>query len=122
MKLSRKRVEFLCRQQGTSIGQMLREAGVSPNAFYTLGRKDSVVPQSLIRISERLGVSVSALLDDVLTPTQRMKRLTAESDRISKRHRGVDRDNIRHTLLLLEEKPIERLRRALRRGQPINLR
>ena len=101
---------------------MLREAGVSRNAFYTLARKDSVVPQSVIRISEHFGVSVSELLDDVLSSTQRMKRLTAESNRISKRHTGVDRDNIRHTLLLLEEKPIERLRRALRRGRPINLR
>jgi hypothetical protein len=101
---------------------MLRGAGVSRNAFYTLARKDSVVPQSVIRISEHLGVSVSELLDDVLTSTQRMKRLTAESNRISKRHRVVDRDNVRHTLLLLEEKPIERLRRALRRGRPINLR
>ena len=101
---------------------MLREAGVSRNAFYTLVRKDSVVPQSLIRISERLDVSVSSLLDDTLTPRQRMKRLITESERILKQHRGVARDNIRHTLLPLEEKPIERLRRALRRGRPINLR
>jgi hypothetical protein len=122
MKISLRKVESLCQQQGTSIGQMLRDAGVSRNAFYTLARKDAVVPQSLIRISECLGAAVSALLDDVLTPTQRMKRLVAESDRISKGRSGVDRDNIRHTLLLLEEKPIERLRRALRRGRPINLR
>jgi len=122
VKVSLEKVESLCRKRGTSIGTMLREAGVSRNAFYTLARKDAVVPRSLIRISERLGVSVSALLDDVLTPTQRMKRLADKSDRISERHRGVDRDNIRHTLLLLEEKPIERLRRALRRGRPVNLR
>lgn len=101
---------------------MLREAGVSRNAFYTLARKDSVVPQSVIRISEQLGVSVSALLDDVLSPEQRMKRLITESNRIARRHRSVDRDNVRHTLLLLQEKPIERLRRALRRGRPVNIR
>jgi len=105
-----------------NVGSMLREAGVSRNAFYTLARKDSAVPQSLIRISESLGVSVSALLDDVLTPAQRMMRLIAESDRIAKRYRGVDRENVRHTLLLLQEQPIERLRRALRRGRPVNLR
>jgi hypothetical protein len=101
---------------------MLREAGVSGNAFYTLARKDSVVPQSLIRISEQLGVPVSALLDDVLPPEQRMKRLITEANRIARRHRSVDRDNVRHTLLLLQEKPIERLRRALRRGRPVNIR
>jgi hypothetical protein len=101
---------------------MLREAGVSRNAYYTLARKDTVVPQSLMRISERLGVSVSTLLDDLPFPSERMKRLMAEALRISKRHRGVDPDNVRHTLLLLEERPIERLRRALRRGRPFNLR
>jgi hypothetical protein len=75
-----------------------------------------------MRISEQLGVSVSALLDDVLPPEQRMKRLITESNRIARRHRSVDRDNVRHTLLLLQEKPIERLRRALRRGRPVNFR
>ena len=122
MKLSLGKVESLCQLHGTSIGQLLREAGVSSNAFYTLARKHTVVPRSLIRISEHLGVSVSALLDDVLTPTERMKRLIVETNRISKRHKAVDRDNIRHTLLLLDEKPIERLRRALQRGRPITLR
>jgi hypothetical protein len=101
---------------------MLREAGVSRNAFYTLARKNSVIPQSLIRVAERLNVSVSALLDDTVTPTVRIKSLIAEVDRISNRYRGVDRDNVRHTLLLLDDKPVERLRRALRRGRPFNLR
>lgn len=122
MKVSRQKVDSLCQRRGMSIGQMLREAGVSRNAFYTLVRKDSVVPQSLLRISERLGVSVSALLDDILAPVQRMQHLFAEADRIAKGRRGVDHDNVRHTLLLLEEKPIERLRRALRRGRSIDLR
>lgn len=122
MKISLEKIETLCRERGTSVAAMLREAGVSRNAFYTLARKDSVVPQSVIRLSEQLGVSVSALLDDVLPPEQRMKRLITESNRIARRHRSVDRDNVRHTLLLLQEKPIERLRRALRRGRPVNIR
>jgi hypothetical protein len=122
VKISLEKIETLCRERSTSVAAMLREAGVSRNAFYTLARKDSVVPQSLIRISEQLGVSVSALLDDVLSPEQRMKRLITESNRIARRHRSVDRDNVRHTLLLLQEKPIERLRRALRRGRPVNIR
>ena len=122
VKLSLEKVESLCRRQGMQIGQMLHEADVSRNAFYTLARKDFVVPQSLIRISEFLDVSVLCLLDDVLTPTQRIKRLLAESNRISRRNRDVDPDNVRHTLLLLNDKPIERLRRALQRGRPLNIR
>ncbi len=37
-------------------------------------------------------------------------------------HRDVDPDNVRHTLLLLNDKPIERLRRALQRGRRVNIR
>lgn len=122
VKVSSNKIETLCRREGTSLATVLREAGVSRNAFYTLARRDSVVPHSLIRIAERLDVRVSALLDDAPTPVERMRRLIAESNRIAKRHRGVDRENVRHTLLLLQEKPIERLRRALQRGRSVDLR
>ena len=101
---------------------MLEKAGVSRNAFYTLARKKSIVPQSLIRIAEHLGVSVSDLLDESFTPTERIKYLITEAKRILKRHKDADFDNVRHTLLLLDEKPIERLRRALRRGRSFNFR
>lgn len=122
MKISLDKVEALCREYGTSVAHMLREAGVSRNAFYTLARKESVVPQSLIRVSEYLGVPVSEVLDDVPPAVDRMKQLMDEANRIVKRHPDADPDNIRHTLLLLDEEPIERLRRALRRGRPVNIR
>jgi hypothetical protein len=122
VKLSMDKVEYECRRRDLNIGEMLREAGVSRNAFYSLARKDYVVPSSLILIAERLHISVSALLEDTDTPAERMKSLIAESERISKRNPGVDRDNIRHTLLLLNERPVERLRRALRRGRFIDIR
>jgi hypothetical protein len=98
------------------------EAGVSRNAFYSLARKDYVVPLSLIRIAERLDVSVAALLEETDTPTERVKSIAAESERIARLYPGVDRDNVRHTLLLLGERPVERLRRALRRGRFIDIR
>jgi transcriptional regulator with XRE-family HTH domain len=122
MRLSLEQVESLCEQRNTTTTQMLRDAGVSRNAFYTLARKDAVVPRSLIRIAEFLDVPVSALLDDTGTPTQKIESLLVETNRIVRRHRGVDRDNVRHTLLLLDEKPVERLRRALRRGRSIDIR
>jgi transcriptional regulator with XRE-family HTH domain len=122
MRLSLDKVESLCEQRNISAAQMLREAGVSRNAFYTLARKEAVVPRSLIRVAEFLEMPVSALLDDTGTPKQKIESLIAETDRIVKRHRGVDRDNVRHTLLLLDERPVERLRRALRRGRPVNIR
>ena len=122
MKLSLDKIEYLCRQRNEGIGEMLREAGVSRNAFYSLARKEYVVPRSLIHIAEHLGVSVSTFLDDTDTMAQRMRSLARETDRIVRQHGEVDRDNVRHTLLLLNEKPVERLRRALRRGRFVDLR
>jgi transcriptional regulator with XRE-family HTH domain len=116
------KVEYECRRRHLNIREMLREAGVSRNAFYSLARKDYVVPSSLILIAERLHISVSALLEETDTPAERMKSVIAESEHISKRYPGIDRDTIRHTLLLLSEKPVERLRRALRRARFVNIR
>lgn len=116
------KVAALCRRRGTGITDALRDAGVSRNAFYTLARREAVVPESLLQLAAHLGVPTSALLDDVPAPAERMKHLAREAARIARTHSGVDADNVRHTLLLLEEKPIERLRRALRRGRPVDLR
>ena len=122
MKLSLDRIGSICRENGSSIGSMLRGAGVSRNAFYSLARKRSVVPRSLIRIANYLGVSMSELLEESFTPTERMISLIAETDRITEKHSEADRDNVRHTLILLEDKPIDRLRRALRRGRSFDFR
>jgi hypothetical protein len=122
MRISLDKVEYECRRMDLNVGDLLREAGVSRNAFYSLARKDYVVPLSLIRIAERLNVAVSDLLDETETPVARMKAIAAASERISKRHPGADPENIRHTLILLNEKPIERLRRALRRGRFVAIR
>jgi hypothetical protein len=116
------KVEYECRRRGLNVGGLLREAGVSRNAFYSLVRKEYVVPPSLIRIAERLDVPVSTILEETDTPVERMKSLAAEAERIARRYPGAERDNIMHTLLLLNEKPVERLRRALRRGRFVDIR
>lgn len=122
VKISLNKVEYECRRRDLSVGELLREAGVSRNAFYSLARKDYVVPLSLIRIASQLDISVSDLLEETATPAARMKAIAAEAGLIAKRHPEVDRDNVRHTLILLNEKPVERLRRALRRGRFVDIR
>jgi hypothetical protein len=116
------KVDSLCKERNVRIGELLESAGVSRNAFYSVARRKSVVPGSMIRIAEHLGVSVSCLLEETPTPVARMRKLAAETQRILKKHGDCDRDNVRHTLLLLDEKPEERLRRALRRGRYFNFR
>ena len=45
------------------------------------------------------------------------RRLTARVTKIMAAHPNADPDNIRHTLILLEEPPLERLQRSLIRGR-----
>ncbi len=122
MKVSLEKVQYECRRKGKNVGSLLREAGVSRNAFYSLARKDYVVPMSLILVAEHLNVRVSDLLEESATPAARVRAIAVEAERISRRQPEADPDNVRHTLLLLDEKPIVRLRRALRRGRVVGIR
>ncbi len=122
MKLSLKKIETLCGKRNMNTGEMLDCANVSRNAFYSLARKKSVVPRSVVRLADYLGVSVSDLLEETPTPAERIRNIILETERVLKKHNDADYDNVRHTLLLLDEKPIDRLRRAIRRGRSFNFR
>jgi hypothetical protein len=45
------------------------------------------------------------------------RRLSQRVERILAAHPQADRDNVRHTLVLLEQPPLERLQRSLIRGR-----
>ena len=122
MKLSLDKVSDICSEKSINTADMLREAGVSRNAFYHLARKDTVVPRSVVQIADYLGVPISDLLEESPTPGARIRDIMSETKRIQGKFRDADRDNIRHTLLLLDEKPVERLKRAIRRGRSFNFR
>ena len=49
-------------------------------------------------------------------------RLTARVEQVLAAHPEADRDNVRHTLILLEQPPLERLQRSLIRGRATALR
>ena len=120
MKIAGEKLRRLCKQNGLTLSQLLKNAEVSKNAYYSLARNDSVLPKSILAIANHLGVQPSAFLEE-RPEENRWKILLEELDWISARNHHADRDNIRHTLLLLEEPPIERLRRALTRGQKLDL-
>ncbi len=112
-------VRRLCEEQGIPLTALLQESGVSRNAFYSLARRDSVLPRSLHAVAERLGVSPSVLLQEEGTLKQQGRALQRRVATIRERHPEIDHDTIRHTLILLSEKPVDRLRRALRRGRNV---
>jgi transcriptional regulator with XRE-family HTH domain len=121
MKLSGTMVKTLCNKRGIGLNNLLRDAGVSRTAYYSLARKDSVLPKSIRAIARQLNVRPSAFLEEESRAEQRALAVMANVQAIMREQPALNPDNIRHTLLLLHEKPIDRLRRALLRAQAIHL-
>jgi len=117
VRLSAERIKALCESRGTGLGPLLEAAGVSRTAYYSLVRKGSVLPKSVGAIARALAVPPSAILDELPAAERQARDLATAVERIVRRHPGASREDVRHTLLLLEEPPIERLRRALVRGR-----
>lgn len=95
---------------------MLRKARVSRTAYYSLARKDNVLPGSIRRIAKTLGVCPGDILVDEESLKAEARRVAERATEIAARNRGASPENIRHTLLLLRRDPVERLRGALRRA------
>jgi hypothetical protein len=101
-----------------TLSEALRRARVSRNAFYTLARRPTVVPGSVVALARALGAPVSSLLVEPGEPPQeRAMTLLREARAIHARHPRSSFENIWHTLQLLEESPGERLQGCLTRGR-----
>ncbi len=122
MQIDLNKIKAHCQAKGATLSKVLQNAGVSRNAFYSLARKESVVPKSILEIADQIGVSVSEILSEAPSPAERMKEIAEEASRIVSENPEADWDNVRHSLILLDEKPIERLRRSLRRGRQLDIR
>ncbi len=94
----------------------LRAAEVSRTAYYSLARKDSILPKSVGRLARVLGVSPAAFLTDEATAVARLRELQTQAEALHRRHPGADRDVMFRTLQNLDLPPLQRLRRALVRA------
>lgn len=121
MRIDLNRLRKLAGKRGLSLTAVLAEAGVSKTAFYHLVHKSSVLPASLCAIGEALSVRPGAFLTEENPEVTKIRRILNLTDRIAAGDPKLDRDNVRLTLLLLEEKPIQRLRRSLIRGRTSDL-
>jgi len=121
MRLSGDKVKKICRQRGLRLKDALEGAGVSRTAYYSLQRKDSVLPKSLLALAHFLDVEPVELLDKAVGPGLRARLLLRQVDRILAAHPEADRENVLHTLLMLEDSPAERLERGLARGRALDL-
>lgn len=116
MRLSAEQIRRLGGARGVGLGQLLRKARVSRTAYYSLARKDNVLPGSIRRIAKTLGVPPGEILVDEERLRAEARRVAEWAVEIAARNRGVSPENVRHTLILLRRDPIERLRGALTRA------
>ena len=121
MRLDADWIRGECVRREISLQALLHDAGVSRTAYYSLVRKDSVLPRSVCSLAGTLGVRPSALLVEAGPEEWRARAMLRKAERIVRRNPGTSFDNIWHTLVLLEEKPAERLRRSLLRGRAVDL-
>jgi transcriptional regulator with XRE-family HTH domain len=117
MRISTERVRELAASRGQSLSALLREAGVSRNAFYSLARRESVYPKTVSRVADALGVPETELFEAAPEQQKDVDRLVAEARRIAAKVPGIEFENVWHTLLVLRETPLQRLRGSLRRGR-----
>lgn len=117
MKIDVAKLNAITKKHGVTLSRALALAKVSRTAYYALARKDSILPKSIQALAGALGVRPGAFLAEATSAERRMRRLYKTLENILAKHPEADRENVLHTLLLLQEKPIDRLRRSLLRGR-----
>jgi transcriptional regulator with XRE-family HTH domain len=121
MRIDLDRLRKLAGKRGLSLTALLARSGVSKTAFYHLVHKRSVLPASLRAVADTLSVRPGAFLTEENPDVTKIRRVLTLTDRIVAGDPKLDPDNVRLTLLLLEEEPVQRLRRSLIRGRKIDL-
>lgn len=115
------RIKRLCARRGLSLEAFLESAGVSRTAYYSLARRASILPRSVQTMARMLQVTPSSILQEDPPAAIRAQALIAEANAVLKDNPRATFENVWHTLVLLDEAPIERLRRSLLRARSADL-
>ena len=121
MNINTEKLEKLLKKQGINLKTLLEKSAVSKTAYFNLIYKDRLLPKSIYAISETLEVNPSAFLEEINSTEKKFLMILKLTDDIILENPKLSRENVRHTLILLDEKPIERLRRGLKRGRRFNI-
>ncbi|MBI1909880.1 MAG: hypothetical protein HYS22_06900 [Deltaproteobacteria bacterium] len=78
------------------------------------------MPRSVHALAAALEVSPSQILEEDGVRRKDSRRLMRQLQQVLNQNPDLEPDNVRHTLLLLQEPPIDRLRRSLTRAQKFN--
>jgi len=122
VRLSTAKVRRLAQERNLSLTRLLARSGVSRTAFYSLARRESVLPKTIQAVARTLQVHPLEILEQPAGGDD--AALTARIDQARKivaSAPAVDFLNVWHTLALLDLPPAERLDRSLLRGRPHDL-
>lgn len=117
MYLSGYKLKSFCASRNLTLSKLLKIAGVSRSTYYELLQKRRAVPKSVEKIASVLNVPVSELLVDEKKIEREERELQEGCKRLLSLLPDLDFIRTRHILLLLREKPVDRLNRALLRGK-----
>lgn len=116
MRLDHEEAKRIAHENDTTLTAALDRAGVSRTAYYSLRRRETILPRTILALAGELGVDPHRLLRKTPTPLTYERRLKRARE-ICEDSPGTDFHNVWHTLTLLDLPPAERLRRSLRRGR-----
>lgn len=117
MRLAPHKIKQKLQAGSLTLQVLLKNAGVSKTAYYSLLKQETLLPKSLHKLAKILQVTPFDLLEDPETNINHIRQLQNQLEKLVKKYPEADRENMWHTLLLLEEEPIERMKRGLIRGQ-----
>lgn len=120
MRINKNKLEKMYNEKGLNLKELLAKAGISKTAYYNLIYKDRLLPRSVYSIARILGIPPSDFIEEASCEEKSIADLLKLTDEIINENPDLDRDNVRHTLLLLKEEPVARLKRGLRRGTKFN--
>jgi hypothetical protein len=116
MRLNHDDILERSRARGESLTALLKRAGVSRTAYYSLVRRDNILPGTVVALARALEAQELDVLADSPVPSVDNPRL-ARARAICAKYPEADFHNVWHTLTLLERSPLERLRGSLLRGR-----
>lgn len=111
------KIGCLAKLHGCSLNALLRKAGVSKTAYYSLLARASLLPKTVTALAEALSVQPHQLLSWEPAEVAMYRARESRLRQMLKRYPRADRDNVWHTLVLLELRPLQRLEGALRRAR-----
>ena len=116
MRLDAEKLRKYLKREEVTLERALLSARLSKTTYYHLARKQNLLPKALCALAAALKTTPYTLITQQ-TVQEKMQRLYRRVDAILTRYPKADRQNVLHTLLLLQENPLQRLQRSLQRGR-----